>query len=304
MKRAERLMRLKFGIEEPIIIDMEKLSIDEFVDSIEQLPSLPESCYKIEKIIEDPNAGPSDLAAIIETDAGLASRIFKLANSPYVAIPGGVDDLSRAVSFLGFSTIHQIVICVQSYELLGKCGASIPAWINKHALAVAAVSELIAARIDLPFPPKAYTAGLLHDMGRLAIAALFPEAMSRYCEVIEQGGTHSLELELETMGVDHLSVGYELADYWNYPPMLEAVISGHHTPLQTYGEQFGRGPEKLAKVVSLADNWAWQAGATGLPTGNPVPLDKQDLISIQLPLEMDPELKEEVTTEISSRNSL
>ncbi len=283
---------------------MDKISIDEFVDSIEQLPSLPESCRKIEEIIEDPNAAPSDLAAVIETDAGLASRIFKLANSPYVAIPGGVDDLARAVSFLGFSTIHQIVICVQSYELLGKCGATIPPWINKHSLAVAAVSEFAAARLGLPFPPKAYTAGLLHDMGRLAIAALYPKSLETYCETVSAGAIHSLELERDTMGVDHLEVGFELADYWNYPPVLAAVISSHHPPLASYPEQWGSGPMELAEVVSIADNWAWQAGVKGIPSGSPIPPGEQRPKTMDLPLELDTELMEEVVGEISSRSSL
>jgi putative nucleotidyltransferase with HDIG domain len=238
------------------------------LQTLQQLPSLPDNCFKLQELMDDPNSTPSDMAGVIESDVGLASKVLRLANSAHCAIPGGVDSLQRAVCFLGFSTIHQIVLCMQSYQVLGSCG-NLPAVLTTHALAVASVAQRLCERAGLPMPQRAFSAGLLHDLGRVGLFVLFPDHASAYLEATSNGARHGIDLEVETFGFHHMAVGELLAKKWKYPAVLKRVIEDHHgegAPVNGREEEQAR---KLADVVAVADAWSWALGHPGINAGEP-----------------------------------
>ncbi|RME26957.1 MAG: HDOD domain-containing protein [Deltaproteobacteria bacterium] len=230
----------------------------QLLQRLEELPPLPRNTMRLGQLVEDPTSTPLQLARVIEQDASLAARIMKLANSAYFAVSGGVDTLERAVCLLGFSTIHQIALCLQSMQILGNAGAAPPESIVTHALEVATASQLLAERLAKPMPQRFFTAGLLHDIGRLALFVLEPEKGQQWQRTAPES-EQRLELERETFGIDHQTAGNMLAGRWKYPEPLAVAIGNHHAP------DCGCGHSDIVLVISVADNWIRQLVQNGVP---------------------------------------
>ncbi len=283
---------------------MDTISTEQMSERIRQLPSLPEICNTLEDLLDDPTSTPSDVAAELEVDMVLTSRVLRLANSPYCAISGGVDNLHQAVTFLGFSTIHQIVLCAQSHAFLRECGAEIPAWLLAHGRAVAVVAEGLAVQYELPFPPKVQAAGLLHDLGRLGLAALYPDSLECYVQVLRRGAQHSLDLEREVIGVDHQTAGQTLVELWRFPPMLSQVISAHHdSSASVTSGSMPYGQETL-DLIAIADWYAWDLGHPGLPVSQPPQLDPLRLERMGLAISLEGHERARILTEIDAQKDV
>lgn len=230
------------------------------LERLDDIPPLPQSITELGKIIENPNSTPLHLARVVERDTALAARVMRLVNSAFYAVSGGVETLERAVCLLGYSTIHQLALCLQSLQILGELGSPPPRALMQHAQQTAVAAQLLAERLLVPQPSRLFVAGLLHDMGRLALFCLQPEAAGRWSE-LAAGSVDRLAVEVELFGIDHQRAGRLLSEKWKYPRPLQLVIAGHHAPRQLPEGEDGR----LCRVVALADNWLRQAELCPLP---------------------------------------
>ncbi|RMG17970.1 MAG: HDOD domain-containing protein [Deltaproteobacteria bacterium] len=231
------------------------------LERLDTLPPLPAVARELEHVLADRNSTAVDVARLIEKEPGIASRVLRLANSAYFAVPGGVGDLKRAVSVLGFSAIHQLVLCVLTYHMLER-SLQVPRALFAHAQAVSALTVSVAARLHQSLHVAAFTAGLLHDLGRLAIAAVAPEPYRAFEAAVARGAEPTLELEAEYFGHDHQEVGRIVGESWGFPPVIVAVLSDHHGP----GTTEDREAQELSDLVAAADDWAWRLGRPGVPS--------------------------------------
>lgn len=246
------------------------LSADEVVARLDELPPLSDTATRLSEAIGRPSCTVDTLVTIIEGDALLAQRVLKLANSAYYSVPGGVASIKKAVSFIGFSSVHQIALVVSSLAILTKRNP-IPPHVLKHASAVATLSRALAHERALAKKDMAVAAGLLHDLGWLALHALMPDVCKQYVAAVAGGAAHGAALELQHFALTHADVGARLAAKWSFPPTLVTLVSEHHGPgAPTPADE---AVEQLTDVVSLADTWAWQLGRPGLalPAGVTVP---------------------------------
>lgn len=240
--------------------------VDEVLGKVESLPPLPEVCLRLQALFDDPKCTPKLVAAQIERDALLATTVLKLANSAYFSVPGGVTSILRAVQMMGFSAIHQVVLCAVSSNLMGKAGEHLPPWMTEHSQAVSLIANYLANQARSPGKDMALAAGLLHDIGRTAALVLVPKLMANYAEAIRKGARHSLSLEHEILGADHQRIGRQVGLHWKYPPALLTVIETHHTP-------DAARPAPLGDIVYVADAWAWAMGIKGQEPGESFELD-------------------------------
>ena len=228
------------------------MSAEQLLEKLDQLPPMPDVCLRLGALIHDPNCTANQVARLIETDAALTSRLLRVANSAFYSIPGGISSVQRAITTLGFSAVHQLVLCALSRDLLDHAGTPLPAWANQHNQAVSVISHKLAAQLRAPHRDVAMAAGLLHDVGRMAVLALWPEGLKRYEQALEGGATHSLSLERELMGQDHLQIATRLATLWKYPANLRDAIVHHHRE-KSPAEDL---PLSLSDVIAVADAWA------------------------------------------------
>ena len=153
----------------------------------------PETLIHILKVLDNPNSGPADLGAVVRLDAPLMARILRLANSPYYSSRGDITDINRCVSVLGYRTVRQVAICV-------SVATSVIAAVSKssgqldyrelwrHSVVTGAIAKHLAQLAGYPDPEEAFTAGLLHDMGKFVLELHAPDKYHRIIAQWEAAG--------------------------------------------------------------------------------------------------------------------
>src|SRR5262249_2582419 len=173
----------------------------------ETLPTIPTVLAKSLQLDDAETASGKELIAVIERDQALTGKMLRLANSAFFGQSRKVATIPRAVVLLGFSTVRNLALGVKVWDALGSGIAKTrleELW--SHAVAVAAAGRRLATRLGGGDPDEAFTAGLLHDVGRLVLAMRFRDDYWRAVGGAEEG--NDLEtLERELIGVDHAEVG-------------------------------------------------------------------------------------------------
>jgi putative nucleotidyltransferase with HDIG domain len=202
----------------------------ELLAKLEDIPTLPIVAMKVNELINDPNSSSADIAEVLKKDQVLTAKILRLVNSSYYAIPGGVADVQRALAFLGFNTVAQLVLSLSVFSVFSTFDSEdfsmLEFW--RHALGTAVCSELLAKRLKYPRPEEAFTCGLLHDVGKLVLheidserlGAIVAETKLRKCSFVD------IEREWDLPG--HSYLGEVIATKWGLPQIIRLSIRYHH----------------------------------------------------------------------------
>lgn len=219
------------------------------VDAIDTLPTIPVTLEKIFSILEDENKSARDLENIIKYDQSLSAKIISVANSAFYGLRMQVTTISRAVVAIGFTEVKNLAMSVALMNFF-KTKAKFPGFsVDKfwlHSIGVGIVSRMIArisANIDAE---SLFTCGIVHDIGRVALCAYFPEDFMAILDIKNRENCSMLEAE-EMYGLKHTLVGRWLAEKWQFPEAFIQTISCHHHPY----EQKSFLP--AAGIVQLAD---------------------------------------------------
>lgn len=218
------------------------------VVSSRDLPTIPAVLARILTVCEGENTSAKDLVEVIEHDQVLTSRILKLANSALFGLPRKVATVPRAVVLVGFNTVRNLALGVKVWDALagGKRQRDRVQVLWQHSALVAATAKVLARRIRSSDPDVTFTAGLLHDMGKLVISL---KLGMRYWSLVEAAeADNAARIEGEHLGVDHSEVGGWLAEAWRLPPSLVGAIRDHHNE-----DLLLRAEWSAADVVSAAD---------------------------------------------------
>ncbi len=245
-------------------------SVDDVLARVDNLPTLPVVALRVGEMVNDPRAGAREIAEVMRTDPSLSAKVLRLVNSSYYAIPGGVSDVSRAISFIGFNALYQLVLSVSVLSSLKTpAGQEFDArglWL--HSLSVGACAEVIARRIRHPDPSTCFTAGLLHDVGKIALSIAEPVRFGAALDASRRSGLGMNLSEKEAGLPSHDRVGSRLARRWRFPGMLLAAIEcHHHAPETGTRREFSPTLQGGVDVVALADEVCrfYRLGESGSP---------------------------------------
>jgi putative nucleotidyltransferase with HDIG domain len=223
---------------------------------VEDIPTLPTTVTEVLRIVDDPDCSATRLASLVATDPPLVARVLRLANSAYYGFPRAISAVPQAITLLGFATLRNVALSAAVFDLFrpGK-GPSLdlPA-IWEHSIGVAAASKLIARRVRFTPLEKAFTAGLLHDIGKVLIARYLHSSVECIVGLIETEGITIGEAEQQVLGVSHPAFGAWLAARWAFPPSLVDAIAFHHRPI------LAEENLSLAAIVCVADVITRQTG--------------------------------------------
>ena len=210
---------------------MDEQSVQQFraeVIARKNLPTIPTVLAKILQLVDAESASGKELIKVIEHDQALTGKMLRLANSAFFGQTRKVATIPRAVVLLGFSTVRNLALGVKVWDALGTGIARTrldELW--AHAVTVAVATKALAARLRAGDPDEGFTAGLLHDVGRLVLAMRFRD---EYWRVV--GGASEVEaidrLEASSLGVDHAEVGGWILEAWSLPPAIVEAVRGHH----------------------------------------------------------------------------
>ncbi len=187
---------------------------------------------RITERMQSPTATVAEISDLIRSDMGLSSRVLRLANSSYYSIPGGVSDVSKALQFLGFTTIAQIVLTssvVGSFKNPGTPDFPLaPFWL--HSFGTGQLAEITARSLRMKSPADAFVGGLLHDVGKLILLEIAPDQLQKTARLAREKKLPFHAAELETGAPSHMMLGAELARHWKLPDSIRTSIEHHHSP--------------------------------------------------------------------------
>jgi putative nucleotidyltransferase with HDIG domain len=204
-------------------------SLKTMISRLRSIPSLPILYEEITAAMRREDPSLQQIARIISKDIGMAAKILQLANSAFVGTSGRVSSLVQALSLIGMENVRTLVLSVNvfsQFECNTRIRASLPAlW--DHSVAVSALAQRIATceGCAKAMVEQSFTAGLLHDIGKVVLLAEMPR---EYHEIFEVQ-TENKNLERERLGCTHAEVGAYLMSIWGLPlPLVQAVAFHHH----------------------------------------------------------------------------
>lgn len=233
------------------------LTLDDVVRQVDDLPTLPAVITEVMRLTEDPNATAQDINRVVSQDQALTAKVLKLANSAYYGFPRRIATVTDATVLLGFQTLRSIVMAAAVSDLLSReiQGYSLaPGELWRHSQATAMASRLLARQSKYAAGDVAYTAGLLHDIGKVILNHYLEAAYQPVVDEVMNNGASFYDAESRILGFNHAEVGAKVAAKWNLPTHLVEAIANHHTPGKANVDP------KLTAIVHLADSLTMMMG--------------------------------------------
>jgi putative nucleotidyltransferase with HDIG domain len=233
---------------------VDALDVRDTISRISGLPTLPAVLGQILEALSDPDSSALDLGKHIAADQSLSATLLRQVNSAYYGFYRRITDVKDAVVILGFREVQNMVMAATAFRTFprGRSGYD-RARLWRHSLASAMAAERVAKRVGLQLEGGYFSAGLLHDIGKVALDSMLPEHFDEAVKLALEQGKPLYEVEPIVFGLDHAEVGGVLGEHWNLPPILVEAIRRHHQP-----ETALLSPE-LAQVTAVANHLAYLA---------------------------------------------
>ncbi|MCU7830798.1 MAG: HDOD domain-containing protein [Candidatus Thiodiazotropha sp. (ex Myrtea sp. 'scaly one' KF741663)] len=208
------------------------MSPEELVKDIDKLVSLPEVFIQVNQMMEQPSCSSAKLADIISADTDISARLLRLVNSPFYGLRSNVDTISRAVTIAGTQELRNLVsatIAVRSFTGIPENLVNMDEfW--RHGVTTGVMAQMLAKYSNVLHSERLFVAGMLHDVGRLAIYLTIPEKAIEIMEITGGDEWILAEVEERILGFNHMDVGAALMKSWQLPDSLISVAQNHHTP--------------------------------------------------------------------------
>jgi putative nucleotidyltransferase with HDIG domain len=226
---------------------IENIDIDAAIASVRPVPQI---ALKAIRLLNSGTHSMSEIAHELRQDQILSARIITLSNSAYLASRRRVDSVDRALVLLGEKMVLHMVL-YSSLELFfqqSDSGYSLTrGGMFHHALTTAKVSEILARLTEAVEPDVAYTAGLMHDVGKVILDQYITKIFPTFYRRVYQEDAYLVEVEEHLLGISHTDAGVKMANLWSLPDNLTEVIGMHHDP------DHATVAPKLVHIVYLAD---------------------------------------------------
>jgi len=218
--------------------------LKELITRMDRLPSIPALYGRIVDKLRNPDVGLDEVGELIAQDPGMTAKILKLVNSSFFGLRRQISSCTEAVTYIGIDTIKSLVLSIDAFSQFDqvKCKQFSIECLWAHSQETATLAREIARMedADRKVADECYVAGLLHDIGKLILAANFPE---QYELVLQERGLHDLgiaDAEEQFFCANHAIVGGYLLGLWGLPVPVVEAITFHHYPAR--GPHKGFGP--------------------------------------------------------------
>jgi HD-like signal output (HDOD) protein len=210
------------------------LQIQDILNDIERLVSLPAAYVRINQLVEDPAVGMEDIARVINQDVALTARLLRIANSPLYGFPSQIDTVTKAVKVLGTQQVRDLAlatVAIKTFEGIPNDLVSMESfW--KHSIYCALCARILAMECHKRQREALFVTGLLHDIGQLVLYNRLPDLSRQVLEACADGPDEleSQDAERDIIGFTHADIGGELAHRWSLPACIREGIAYHHAP--------------------------------------------------------------------------
>jgi putative nucleotidyltransferase with HDIG domain len=265
------------------------IDYSEISKGIGSLPTLPTVVARIAQLATDERTTAAEFERALTPDPALTANLLRLANSAHFGCTRRVTSVRQAVMLLGTRRLFELATsasfaCIIPERLPGYDIEARSFWM--HSVAVGVFCERLGARVGRSAPDLAFTAGLLHDIGKLVIGTYVAKDVGTLTSKVNEGGVSFIAAESEVLGADHARVGAEIAERWNLPLSIGVVARWHHDPMAAPSDHL------LVALTHAADGLAHSLGF-GADVGQLARRVQQEAVKM---LGLKPESLEEVAS--------
>jgi len=246
-------------------------SASELVEQVlQKIPPFPPIAARLLKLLSNDSVSVNEIAELIASDPIFSARILSRVNSAAFGLSHPVGNIRQAVALLGLERTRQLTLTVATSAYtqgalrvveLRRC------W--EHTVATAILSDEIARACEI-FKDNAYSAGIIHDIGRLGLLVAYPKKYTKIIRDADALSLDALDLEREQFGMDHTEIGRTLVERWKLPQEFRLIAGRHHDPCEG-------GELDLLRVVRVACRLAVALGF-GIST-TPVTLEPDSILN-------------------------
>ena len=235
------------------------------LNKFHDIKTLPHVAIRLSKLISDEKSTMKEFEEVIKLDPTLVLRLLNLVNSPYYGLQQKVDVISRAVIFIGMKNLRNMVVV----EALKDIFKNVPdedvfsrtqLWL--HCAATSIFARMISERIFEQKGEDAFLCGILHDIGMIVEDQVVNDLFITSCKAYRPGTKAFTAYEKEIIGTDHSSIGFLLAQEWNFPPGVQEGIESHHKTLQK------APPSSIKAIIQIAEHFVTKLDYPALPGMN------------------------------------
>ncbi len=239
------------------------------------LKAMPAVLHHVMSMTSSARVSIHQVADAVKQDQAISLKILKLANSALYARGAPLQDIQRAVLRLGFQAVREMVMGLSVITQFGPRGADAEGLDRRdfweHSLVCGVIARDLVRACHSGDPERAFTTGLLHDVGRIVLDEFFTD---QYRQVRRFARQHQLPLEwaeLKLLSMTHADASQELLGQWRFPSLLIAPIAGHHLSLGNM-KRYVPGEVESVAIVALANRLAHAmvAGCSGNETIYPI----------------------------------
>ncbi len=229
---------------------MTKDSTSDIVNQTLEIATLPQITMRIIEVVQDPQSTARDLHKIVANDPALSARVLRVVNSAFYGLPGQIGSIDRAIMLLGLNAVKNIAVAASLTKMFKNgliCDDFTGADLWTHSVAVGASNKLITMEMGMALPDEAFLAGLIHDLGLVAIMQVHAEKLAEVVKLYKSGVSFR-QAEERVLGTNHEAVGKALTEQWKFPRSFQYVSGYHHNPTELAAEN-----RLLAIVTHISD---------------------------------------------------
>jgi putative nucleotidyltransferase with HDIG domain len=209
--------------------------LKEVLEAAQKLPPFPDVVWKVMPLIQK-TAPISEIESVIKYDPIITAKVLAFSQSPHFSRRHSISSLRDAIVFLGEQQLIQVIVtaCSERYY-----AGQIPAGYDlregelwEHAVSTALMTEIVGRRLGQENLFTAYTAALLHDIGKIVLSGYVESYFESILSLVKQKRMRFLDAEREVLGIDHQQLGVLISERWKLPPEVTTAIGFHHSPQQ------------------------------------------------------------------------
>ncbi len=209
---------------------------------LHKLPSPPQLYFQVVKELQSPDASLEGVGDLIARDPAMTAKILQLVNSAVFGLKRAVASPAEAVMFLGIDTTKSVILLAHSFSYFDQIKDSDFSVENlwKHSIRTGNFARWIAQseKMEKQMVEEAYTAGMLHDLGKLALAANLPQQYSDAAMRAASRGIPLWEAEEQVLGANHAELGASMLAIWGLPIGIIEAVALHHHPTKFLSQSF------------------------------------------------------------------
>jgi HD-like signal output (HDOD) protein len=216
------------------------------------------------------------LITLIESDVSLTSIVLRAANSAFYGIRSGVSTIDHAVMVLGYKEINRLVMTQDLKQRVITLNPDQKDFLNRlwiHSISTATTARTIAKSIGLSTIGEEFTAGLMHDMGKIVLMQQYPSEFSKTQQMVSDLGISDVQAEEQIFAISHDAIGSILVGNWNFPDLFVEVLRDHHrggitmpNAIMTatvrladlFCEQWGIGIDEWVGAYDISQDYSWR----------------------------------------------